>query len=515
MISGDKPSSPETVRPVSVESGNIARAVTLGRLAAWLEGAIYLLFLLFVILLPHSIKGAQHAWRIGFVLWLGVLLIKRQRPFRQPLSAPLLAYVGLSAISSALSSDPYLSWDRMKIVCLVLVGVVFAQNLKRLSQIRTLVYLLLLSGFAAAGYTAWQYTYGVGVQVTHIVPGTPLYASGVHTGDIFTRVNGHRIHDVAQLQKLIAASISSEPIQIDYLRGYPFEKLHTTLNREQIVTSGYATPNLQFGRGKPFRAQGSLGHYVVFAEMLMQLGCLAWAILLGSLPGNRWWSAGLALIFLALTLALVATETRAALGGLALGCFIALVVLTGKRVRIAATTALVVVMLCGALWIHHSRGVNWSSSNDTGTQFRMLMWEDGLRLVRQHPWFGVGMETVRYHWLEWNIRGFIQFHVQSHFHSTPLQIAVERGLPALAAWLWFIVAYLAFLLRLVAKTRARSRFATAVTAAALSGFVAFLTTSTVHYNLGEEPLVTSLFFFFGLAIALERMLSTPGALDVA
>ena len=59
------------------------------------------------------------------------------------------------------------------------------------------------------------------------------------------------------------------------------------------------------------------------------------------------------------------------------------------------------------------------------------MWEDGIRLVRDHPWFGVGMETVRVHYREWNIRGFIQYNVLSHFHSTYLQIAVERGIPAI------------------------------------------------------------------------------------
>jgi hypothetical protein len=35
----------------------------------------------------------------------------------------------------------------------------------------------------------------------------------------------------------------------------------------------------------------------------------------------------------------------------------------------------------------------------------------------------------------------------------------------------------------------------------------------VHYNLGEEPLVTILFFYFGLAIAIDRMLNHPAALD--
>jgi len=64
----------------------------------------------------------------------------------------LLAYITLSGISTALTADPILSWDRMKIVCLVLVGVLFAQTLKRLSQVRILVLLLFLSALAAAAF---------------------------------------------------------------------------------------------------------------------------------------------------------------------------------------------------------------------------------------------------------------------------------------------------------------------------------------------------------------------------
>ncbi len=131
---------------------------TAARWVRWLEGLIFFFLILFAILLPHSIKGARHAWMAAGLLWLAKLAIERKRPFPQPLSAPLLAYVVLSGISTALSPDPYLSWPRMKIVCLVLAGIVVAQNLQRLSQVRILVWLLLLSGLAAAAFTAWQYT---------------------------------------------------------------------------------------------------------------------------------------------------------------------------------------------------------------------------------------------------------------------------------------------------------------------------------------------------------------------
>ena len=131
---------------VTVPSSDAARWVR------WLEGLIFFFLILFAILLPHSIKGARHAWMAAGFLWLVKLAIERKRPFPQALSAPLLAYIVLSGISTALSPDPYLSWPRMKVVCLVLAGIVVAQNLQRLSQVRILVFLLLLSGLAAAGF---------------------------------------------------------------------------------------------------------------------------------------------------------------------------------------------------------------------------------------------------------------------------------------------------------------------------------------------------------------------------
>src|ERR1700733_10477457 len=76
---------------------------------AFLDGAIFFFCALFAVLLPHSIKGAQHAWQLAFLLWLIKLAAERKRPFAQPLSAPLLAYVTLSGISTALSPDPNLS----------------------------------------------------------------------------------------------------------------------------------------------------------------------------------------------------------------------------------------------------------------------------------------------------------------------------------------------------------------------------------------------------------------------
>ncbi|MGB8887797.1 MAG: O-antigen ligase family protein [Candidatus Korobacteraceae bacterium] len=479
-----------------------------------LDSAIFLFLALFAILLPHSVKGAQHAWQIAFVLWLTKLAVERRRPYPQPLSAPLLAYITLSGISTALSPDPNLSWDRMKIVCLVLVSIVFAQNLQRLKQVRTLIFLLILSGLAAAGFTAWQYTYGVGVRVAYILPVTQLYQAHVVHDDIIQSIDGHAVHTPAQLERMVMESPPGKWLRILYVRGYPFHKEETVVTREQILHSGFGTHWLQFARGRPFKAQGTLGHYVVFAEMMMQIGCMTWAMLLCIGPRNQGLWLLFMISFLALVAALFLTETRAALAGLAIGCFVSVLTLTGKRARIWASAALLLLVIAATAWIYHTRGPLGLSTRDPGTEFRTMMWEDGLRLIGQHPWFGVGMETIRNHWMEWNIRAFTFFHDESHFHSDLMQIAVERGLPAMAAWLWFVIAYLIFLLRLIRKTRERNRFATGVATGVLASFVAFQTTALVHYDLGIESVAMILFFYFGLAVAMDRMVQDPAALDV-
>jgi O-antigen ligase len=277
-------------------------------------------------------------------------------------------------------------------------------------------------------------------------------------------------------------------VKVEYLRGLELHTSAITATPEDFVQSGLGTTAMKFARARPVRAQGTLGHYVVFAEMLVQIGCMAWALMLATGGGQTGWRVVFAIAFAGITAALFATQTRAAVAGLLLGC----------------------LLLAGAtLWIQHTRRVEWVDRTDVSTQFRVLMWEDGIRLVREHPWFGVGMETARLHYREWNIRGFIQYHVQSHFHSTYLQIAVERGIPALLAWLWFSAAYFLFLFRLISRLRAQSRFACGVAAGALAGFVAFTLSSFVHYNLGEEPLAMILFFYYGLVAAMDRMTAHP------
>jgi hypothetical protein len=488
--------------------------VTKARWTKYLDNAIFGLLVVFAIALPHSIKGAERSWKIALVLWLLKLLIDRARPDKQPLALPLLFYVFLSAISTVLSPEPYLSWDRMKFVCLFMAGIVVAQNVKRVSQVRWLVFLLVLSGFASVVYTGWQYSFGLGVRLTEFPIPSRLTNVGFLPNDIITSFGGRSVHTPEQLVRAVNETPPAARVAVEYMRGMGFHNISQLMATPQdFLRSGIDTPAMKLDRGKPVRAQGTLGHYVVFAEMLMQVGCMAWALLLGMEGRAVSWKGVFAIAFAGIVAAIFATGTRAAVAGLVLGCFLSLVLLAGRRTRILAIAALMLIVAGATIWIQHTRQTKWVDPTDISTQFRVLMWEDGLRLVRQHPWFGIGMETVRVHYREWNVRAFIQYNVMSHFHSTYLQIAVERGMPALVAWIWFSIAYGVFLWRLIPRLRAQSRFAGAVAVGALAGLAAFSFTSFFHYNLGEESLAMVFFFYFGLAVAMDRILNLPGAMD--
>jgi hypothetical protein len=476
-----------------------------GSLLSLLDNAIFAFLAIFAVALPQSIKGAERAWKIAFLLWLIKLAFGRMRPLRQPLVAPVLAYAVLSAISSALSSEPYLSWDRMKFVCLYLAGIVIAQNVRKVSQVRWLVLLFVFSGMAAAIYTGWQYANGIGVRVLEIATTSQLYAEGIHPDDIITKVGGQRVRTPDQLVSAIRAIPPDEKVEVEFLRFLEVRPTTQTVVARDFLDAHLGTPAMRLAVGRPNRAQGTLGHYVVYAEILMQIGCMAWALLL--ITSRReipWWLAfGVAIV--AVTSALFMTGTRAALAGLVIGCMLSLLLLRKGILRWVAAATLIAVLAGATAWIQYSRRVQWVDDNDTSTHFRVLMWEDGLRLVKEHPWFGVGMETVRVHWREWNIRGFIQYHVQSHFHSTYLQIAVERGVPALLAWLWFCGAYAMFLAKLFQRLQGGDRFLMGVVSGIIGGFTAFSFTSFLHYNLGEESVAMALFFLWGLAIAIDRI----------
>jgi putative inorganic carbon (hco3(-)) transporter len=86
-----------------------------------------------------------------------------------------------------------------------------------------------------------------------------------------------------------------------------------------------------------------------------------------------------------------------------------------------------------------------------------------------------------------------------HLHNVPMQIAAERGLPALGVWLWFVVSACMGLFQLVKRARNKS-----LAAAALGAMAAMLAAGLTEYNFGDSEFLMMLLVMITLPFAANR-----------
>jgi O-antigen ligase len=121
----------------------------------------------------------------------------------------------------------------------------------------------------------------------------------------------------------------------------------------------------------------------------------------------------------------------------------------------------------------------FDAKDPTGVD-RMTMLKVGARMVKAHPLTGVGPTLVEGRYREYLSSSEPQ-HVNPHLHNVPMQIAAERGLPALAAWIWLLGALAVGLIRRLKGSEARFLAATA-----LASIIAMLTAGQFEYNFGDS-----------------------------
>jgi O-antigen ligase len=126
--------------------------------------------------------------------------------------------------------------------------------------------------------------------------------------------------------------------------------------------------------------------------------------------------------------------------------------------------------------------------NDPTVRDRMTMLRIGGRMIRTHPLTGVGPNMVQRLYVDYKGSDSLVgpdgvTHINPHLHNDFLQIGAERGLPALAIWLWFIASLVRDLW---------TRFKTgqrALAAGALATVVALLTAGLFEYNFGDSEVL--------------------------
>lgn len=179
------------------------------------------------------------------------------------------------------------------------------------------------------------------------------------------------------------------------------------------------------------RPQGMLGLYMTYSGLLMLVTCAAVARIMFAQHHRAW----AALVLPALVLALAFTFTRSAWVGACVGVGI-LFLLRDFRLIGLLPIALGAFLVLAPPNLT-ARLYSTFSLTDPSNVDRVAMMKSGWRMVQKDPLTGVGPDMVIQVYPTIRDKTAVN-QLAPHLHNVPLQIAAERGIPALLVWMWFI-----------------------------------------------------------------------------
>jgi len=269
-----------------------------------------------------------------------------------------------------------------------------------------------------------------------------------------------------------------------------------------------------------YRATGPLGHYMTFSGVLLvaipalltirgRIGRVAAHLVAGlavamiglTLTRSAWIGCGTALLVFYGAGFIPTQEKSSGKAGFqerpahyAISLLVALVVITVFVSALAGPEAL------------FERAANTFSMESPNDRDRLAMAATGLKIIEAHPLLGIGpglMERVYPAWVvDWGFR-----EQNSHLHNNLLQIAAERGLLGLSAWLWMMAAFgiLAWrILRSVGATGPGGPEASA----ALASLTGFLAMGMFEYNFSDSEVLMALLYVVSLPLAARNRPAT-------
>lgn len=464
--------------------------------AVWLRRGAYIALLLLAAAAPFAPHFVQFVSRVAFALWLLRALIDRRLLQRQALFLPFLVFFGTAGLSALFSYDPLLSWTRlgwfgMGVLILIVPGTVQGSR-----ELKLLLGVLLAAGFISGARTAWQYTAGIGTKLGYVRRDCALAGDGLWSGDMIQEINGHRTRTPAQWKRALQLTRRDTKLKLHVARTYPLQHFDVVIARSDL-DNWLADPTASLARGRPLRAQGGFYNSIPYAGLMMVLAAVACGLWLSvpSLAGRSALGALTALFSACLLL----TVTRAYIVALLISLL--LMFCLGQRRRKMSLALIVLGIAAALLWARETRHLpRWYGEEDGS---RVMMWRDSPRLILHHPLLGTGWDSVFSYGRQWNLLAYKAYpNKLSHFHSTPIQIAVDAGVAGLAVWFWLLAAWFRLLIRNLRLARDRDWFSRGLALGLLGSAAGFVIASTVHYTLGDGEVMGALWLLMGCAVAL-------------
>ena len=388
---------------------------------AGLERAAYWTLLGCAAATQFSIAAAQILLVLTAILWLALVLVRRERIEVPWMFWPLAAYAGATFVASLFSIDPRVSfWDSRQLLLFLLVPIVY-----------------------------------------RLLPAQ----RSLRAVDVIITIGAvHAVYGIVQ---------------------------YSILNFDD-------TPLVSQ------RIQGLLSHYMTYSGLIMLVVCTAVARVMFRRE-DRIWSA---LVLPALVVALALTLSRNAWVGACAGIGLLFLLRDFRLIGLLPVAIGVFIALAPAQVTERFYSMfsveNLVAGSDTSTatvqsnRDRIAQIRSGVRIIKDHPVTGVGPDIL--------IRVYPQYRdpeavkqLNPHLHNVPLQIAAERGLPALALWLWFVVTLIGDFIR-----KRKSTAFPSLATAGLACTVAMLAAGMFEYNFHDSEFLMLFLVLVTLPYAADR-----------
>ncbi|MCI0338714.1 MAG: O-antigen ligase family protein [Acidobacteria bacterium] len=479
--------------------------------ARWANRAIVFFLLLFSLSLPHSIAAAQISLDLTFIAWIARDLTLRRFHFaRTPIDLPLLCFASLTIISSVFSVEPSISLRKLKTLLLFGVIYIVATNL-RPRGVHLLAGMLVVSSLVGVGFSLMEKFLGRGMIVAAIEPDSPLAGNKLQVGDVIWMIARQRVFTQEDVFQVIGRHREGEIIEVEALHaGDPVPvALRVT---EEIKTRSNPLGISIGGRSRQFRVSGFSRQFQTYAEQMQIFAMLICGGLLTCFKLWRrrkrgFWLIIFCLLFLFFSTALVLTASRAVIAAFIITVFFVSISIGS---RLASIIAIATALLLGGLGFYvitTARQQTMMSFDDDSTTRRIAYMQAGLRVIPNHPLIGVGMDSHKRHWREWGFPG----EYITHTHSTPIQIAMDRGLPALVSFVWLMAAMMLMARRSYKRAEKRGDdFGQSLTLGAFGALIGFSASSLTNYNFGDSEALMLLLFVIALVVVKSNNVSEFG-----
>jgi O-antigen ligase len=267
------------------------------------------------------------------------------------------------------------------------------------------------------------------------------------------------------------------------------------------VIQYYANPN----RDLLNRISGFSSHWMTYSGLLMLALAILIAYAFAVRRSHYIWIIPLGSLLAA---AIVLSETRTAIAGAMAGAF---VIMALKKPR--AIFALLAI--AAIFFIASPRKIaERFQSSEIRQDPRVEIWGTSLRLIKENPWFGVGLRNVKSEALRYRGNRLYPDWGYQHMHNNFLQIAAERGIPGLMLWLW-LMARLGWdalaLFRASRKASPNYREASLASLGALGALTALIIAGVGEYNFGDSEILVLFLFLMSAPYAFLSNPQSPSA----